>query len=86
MTSGERRAEGIAAQAGHFIDPANASLTPPIQSPATSFGGVKSLVEHRANIEGPDSHEPENLLRSSTDIEDVHELISDLEQMLSGVS
>ena len=86
MTSGERRAEGIAAQAGHFIDPANASLTPPIQSPATSFGGVKTLVEHRANIEGSENHVPESLLRLSIGIEDLHELIGDLEQMLSGVS
>ena len=86
MTSGERRAEGIAAQAGHFIDPANASLTPPIQSPATSFGGVKSLVEHRANIKGPENHVPQSLLRLSIGIEDLHEPIGDLEQMLSGVS
>ena len=86
MTSGERRAETIAAQAGHFIDPANGSLTPPIQSSATSFGGVENLVEHRANIEGSESHVPESLLRLSIGIEDLHELIDDLEQMLSGVS
>ena len=51
---------------------------------ATSLGGVESLVEHRATIEGPDSHVPENLLRLSIGIEDVGELIGDLEQMLSG--
>lgn len=50
---------------------------------ATSLGGVESLVEHRATIEGPDSHVPENLLRLSIGIEDVGELIDDLEQMLS---
>ena len=36
MTSGERRGETIAAQAGHFIDPANGSVTPPIQ-PSVTF-------------------------------------------------
>ena len=53
---------------------------------ATSLGGVESLVEHRATIEGPESHVPENLLRLSIGIEDVRELIGDLEQMLSGAS
>ena len=53
---------------------------------ATSLGGVESLVEHRATIEGPGSHVPENLLRLSVGIEDVGELIADLEQMLSGAS
>lgn len=53
---------------------------------ATSLGGVESLVEHRATIEGPESHVPENLLRLSIGIEDVGELIGDLEQMLSGAS
>ena len=86
MTSGERRAETIAAQAGHFIDPAIGSLMPPIQPSGTSPGGAESLVEYRANIGGPESHVSENLLRLSTGIEDVHELIGDLEQMLSGVS
>ena len=53
---------------------------------ATSLGGVESLVEHRATIEGPQSQVPENLLRLSVGIEDVGELIADLEQMLSGAS
>ena len=59
---------------------------PPIQSSATSPGGAESLVKHRANIEGPESHVPENLLRLSIGIDDVHELIGDLEYMLSGAS
>jgi len=43
-------------------------------------------VEHRATIEWPESHVPENLLRLSIGIEDVRELMGDLEQMLSGAS
>lgn len=70
----------------HFIDSAIGSLMPPIQPSATSPGGAESIVEQRANIEGPESNVPENLLRLSTGVEDVHELIGDLEQMLSGVS
>ncbi len=52
----------------------------------TSLGGVESLMEHRATIEGPESHVPENLLRLSIGIEDVRELIGDLKQMLSSAS
>src|SRR5699024_7432970 len=29
---------------------------------ATSLGGVESLIEHRASIEGPDTKTPRNLL------------------------
>ena len=54
--------------------------------PATSLGGVESLGEHRATIEGLESDVPENLLRLSVGIEDVGELIADLEHMLSGAS
>ena len=50
--------------------------------PATSLGGVESLIEHRASVEGPDSVVPENLLRVSVGIEDADELIADLEQAL----
>src|SRR5207302_2640157 len=32
---------------------------------ATSLGGVESLIEHRASIEGPNTRAPENLLRIS---------------------
>ena len=51
--------------------------------PATSLGGVESLVEHRKTIEGPHSAVPENLLRLSIGIEQVDELIADLEQALA---
>ena len=51
--------------------------------PATSLGGVESLLEHRATVEGPDSPVPDNLLRISVGIEDVGDLVADLEQALT---
>jgi cystathionine gamma-synthase len=53
--------------------------------PATSLGGVESLIEHRATIEGPHSAVAPNLLRLSIGIEDPADLIADLEQALAGV-
>ncbi len=50
--------------------------------PATSLGGVESLIEHRKTIEGPDSPVPDTLLRLSVGIEDPSDLIADLEQAL----
>ena len=49
---------------------------------ATSLGGVESLVEHRASIEGPTSPVPPDLLRLSIGIEDIGDLIADLDQAL----
>jgi cystathionine gamma-synthase len=49
---------------------------------ATSLGGVESLVEHRASIEGAGSPAPPDLLRLSAGIEDVEDLIDDLDQAL----
>jgi cystathionine gamma-synthase len=49
---------------------------------ATSLGGVESLIEHRASIEGPGSRTPENLLRLSIGIEEPEDLIADLDQAL----
>jgi cystathionine gamma-synthase len=49
---------------------------------ATSLGGVESLIEHRASIEGPESRTPQNLLRLSVGIEEPADLIADLEQAL----
>ena len=49
---------------------------------ATSLGGVESLIEHRASIEGPGSPCPPDLLRLSTGIEDVGDLYNDLVQAL----
>ena len=49
---------------------------------ATSLGGVESLIEHRASIEGPTSHAPRNLLRVAVGLEHVQDLIDDLAQAL----
>jgi cystathionine gamma-synthase len=49
---------------------------------ATSLGGVESLIEHRASVEGPDTLTPANLLRLSIGIENAQDLIADLEQAL----
>jgi len=53
--------------------------------PATSLGGVESLIEHRATVEGPKSIVPKNLLRLSIGIEAVEDLIADIEQALAAV-
>jgi cystathionine gamma-synthase len=47
---------------------------------ATSLGGVESLIEHRASIEGPGSPAPPDLLRLSVGIEDAADLIEDIER------
>ncbi|HZD24781.1 MAG TPA: aminotransferase class V-fold PLP-dependent enzyme [Alphaproteobacteria bacterium] len=52
---------------------------------ATSLGGVESLVEHRASVEGPDTPVPADLLRLSCGIEDADDLAADLEQALATV-
>ncbi len=49
---------------------------------ATSLGGVESLIEHRASIEGPDTPTPPNLLRLSIGLEHHADLIDDLAQAL----
>jgi len=49
---------------------------------ATSIGGVESLIEHRASVEGPNTPCPKDLLRLSTGIEEVSDLIQDLEEAL----
>ena len=49
---------------------------------ATSLGGVESLVEHRASIEGAGTQVPADLLRLSVGIEDPEDLVADLDQAL----
>jgi cystathionine gamma-synthase len=49
---------------------------------ATSLGGVESLIEHRASIEGPGTTSPEGLLRLSIGLEHADDLIEDLDQAL----
>lgn len=53
---------------------------------ATSLGGVESLIEHRASIEGPGSPCPPDLLRLSVGIEDPGDLYADLDQALRGAT
>lgn len=50
---------------------------------ATSLGGVESLIEHRASIEGPTTKAPEGLLRISVGLEHPDDLIDDLTQALA---
>ncbi|MGY6646869.1 MAG: trans-sulfuration enzyme family protein [Salinarimonas sp.] len=49
---------------------------------ATSLGGVESLIEHRASIEGEGTPCPDDLLRLSTGIEDADDLFADLDRAL----
>ena len=51
---------------------------------ATSLGGVESLIEHRASIEGASSPCPPDLLRLSVGIEDADDLFADLDAALRG--
>ncbi len=53
---------------------------------ATSLGGVESLIEHRASIEGHGSPCPPDLLRLSTGIEDPDDLFADLDRALRATS
>ena len=49
---------------------------------ATSLGGVESLIEHRASVEGAGTPAPADLLRLSAGIDDTGDLIADLEHAL----
>ena len=50
---------------------------------ATSLGGVESLIDHRAPVEGADTKTPEDLLRLSVGLEHPDDLIEDLAQALA---
>jgi len=52
---------------------------------ATSLGGVESLIEHRASVEGPESRTPPSLLRLSIGLEHPDDLLADLEQALAAL-
>lgn len=52
---------------------------------ATSLGGVESLIEHRASVEGPDTKTPQNLIRVSVGLENPSDLIDDLKQALANI-
>jgi cystathionine gamma-synthase len=51
---------------------------------ATSLGGVESLIEHRASMEGPLTQTPANLLRLAIGLEHPDDLLADLDQSLAG--
>lgn len=50
---------------------------------ATSLGGVESLIEHRASVEGSHTTTPANLLRISVGLEHPDDLMADLAQALA---
>jgi len=49
---------------------------------ATSLGGVESLIEHRASVEGPGSPCPPDLLPLSVGLEDADDLYADIDAAL----
>ncbi len=53
---------------------------------ATSLGGVESLIEHRATVEGAQTLAPQNLLRLSIGLESERDLYQDLTQALAVLS
>lgn len=53
---------------------------------ATSLGGVESLIEHRASIEGPGTRTPDNLLRLSVGLEHGDDLWRDLDGAITRAS
>jgi cystathionine gamma-synthase len=69
LKGGERAAIDAAARVG-------------IWKRATSLGGVESLIEHRASVEGPGSPCPPDLLRLSVGLEDADDLYNDLDRAL----
>lgn len=50
---------------------------------ATSLGGVETLIEHRAAVEGPESRTPKDLLRMSIGLEHPDDLLADLDRALA---
>jgi cystathionine gamma-synthase len=51
---------------------------------ATSLGGVESLIEHRASVEGEGTPCQPDVLRLSVGLEDPQDLLADLDQALTG--
>ncbi len=70
MRGGERAAAAVAGATRLFRQ-------------ATSLGGVESLIEHRAAVEGPGTPTPPDLLRISVGIEHPDDLKQDLEQAIA---
>lgn len=53
---------------------------------ATSLGGVESLIEHRASVEGEGTPCPPDLLRLSAGIETAQDLLDDLTQAMTAAA
>lgn len=53
---------------------------------ATSLGGIESLIERRAAVEGPDTLTPPNLIRVSVGLEHTDDLLEDLDQAFSKIN
>ena len=53
-------------------------------TPATSLGGVESLLERRRRLTDEARTVPEDLIRLSVGIEDAEDLVADLDQALTG--
>lgn len=66
--------KGAAEEARKFVNNVK------IFTQATSLGGVESLIEHRASVEGPETKTPQNLIRVSVGLENPIDLIEDLKQ------
>jgi len=73
VKGGERAAIGMAANLA-------------VWKRATSLGGVESLVEHRASVEGAGSPAPPDLLRLSVGLEHVDDLVGDIDAALAAVA
>lgn len=52
---------------------------------ATSLGGVESLIERRAVVEGPQSQTPPNLIRISVGLEHPEDLLEDLDRAFGSI-
>jgi cystathionine gamma-synthase len=70
VEGGEQRAFAVAARTRLFTR-------------ATSLGGVESLIEHRASIEGRYTATPDDLLRLSIGLEHADDLVADLRAALA---
>ena len=71
--------------AGSEADAINVVRNCKVFYPATSLGGVESLIEHRKTVSGEDFPVDEKLIRISVGIEDPLDLINDLEQAFEKV-
>ncbi|GAA1868619.1 trans-sulfuration enzyme family protein [Myceligenerans crystallogenes] len=77
---GLRPAAGAGRSPGEAADAVVAALR--LWTPATSLGGVESLVERRRRLGSESATVPEDFLRLSVGIEDVEDLWADLDQAL----